>query len=128
MGKYLQILAVCCPMLFLMVGRLKAQEKTELLVGVMAIKIDAGTTDRKPVTVTSDEAARLLSRLLSDTQTQLISRSQLRVSDGMTSMLKFENSQPFADTVWTSPLSLEIHATRSPVAGVHAACRCFPGR
>src|ERR1700735_4041125 len=73
MGKYLQILAVCCPMLFLMVGRLKAQEKTELLVGVMAIKIDAGTTDRKPVTVTS-EAARLLSRLLSDTQTQLISR------------------------------------------------------
>ena len=128
MGKYLRVLAVCCPVLILMAGMLEAQQKAELIVGVMAMEVDTGTTDRKPVTVTSDEAARLLSRLLSDTQTQLISRSQLRVSDGMTSMLKFENSQPFADTVWTSPLSLEIHATRSPVAGVHAACRCFPGR
>jgi hypothetical protein len=105
MGKYLRVLAVCCPVLILMAGMLEAQQKAELIVGVMAMEVDTGTTDRKPVTVTSDEAARLLSALLNDTTTQLIGRSQVRVSDGTTSMLKFGNHRSFADTACASPLT-----------------------
>jgi hypothetical protein len=105
MGRCVQVLAVCCPLLLLAAGMLEAQQKTELIVGVMAVEVDVGTTHLKPVTVTSDEAARVLSALLSDTTTRLIGRSQVRVSDGMTSMLKFGNHQSFADSVCASPLT-----------------------
>jgi hypothetical protein len=107
MGKYLQVLTVYCPLLFLMVGMLEAQRKTELIVGAMAMEVDAGT-DRKPSTVTSDEAAGQLSRLLRDTTTRVIRQSQLRVSDGMTSMLKFGNQEPFVDPVCASPLTKHL--------------------
>jgi hypothetical protein len=121
MGKYLRVLAVYCSLLLLTAGMLEAQRKPELLVGVMVMEVDTGTTHRKPMTVTSDEAARLLSALLSDTTTQLIGRSQLRVSDGMTSMLKFGNRQSFADTVCSSPLTnrLGTEATLEIMPHVH---------
>jgi hypothetical protein len=89
------------------------EQKAELMVGVMVMEVDTGTTDRKPATVPADEAARLLNGWLSDTKTQLISRSQLRVSDGRTSMLKFGNHQPFADTVCASPLTKDLGAGAS---------------
>jgi hypothetical protein len=105
MEKYLRVLAVYFPVFLLTAAMLEAQQKPELIVGVMVMQVDTGTTHRKPMTVTSDEAARLLSALLNHTTTKLVGRSQLRISGGMPSMLKFGNHQSFADTVCAGPLT-----------------------
>jgi hypothetical protein len=76
----------------------------------MVLQLDIGTADHRPVSVTSDEAARLLNALLGDNTMQIISRSQLRASDGMTSTLKCGDHQRFADAVCASPLTKHLRA------------------
>ncbi len=44
-------------------------------------------------------------RVSGDTSAELLRRPQLRVSDGVTSILKIENDQPGADAACASPLA-----------------------
>jgi hypothetical protein len=96
MGKYLRVLSVLCPVILFIGGVLEAQQKADVIVDAMVMRVGRGTSDQKPTAMTSTDAARLLSALMNDATTELIDRSELRVSDGKTSMLKIGKRIPYA--------------------------------
>jgi len=100
MGNYVRTLTLICQVVLLMGGVLEAQQKLELqpikevIVGVMVLQVDREVTDSEPTLVTSGSAAKMLNAFLSDAATKPIRRSQLRASDGITSIFKAGNDQP----------------------------------
>jgi len=99
MGKYMWALAV------VMGSFAEAQRSGEVVVNVIVMEVDAESTNREPRIVTSVEATDLLNKLLNDTRTELISQSQLQVSNGMTSALKIAGKSSLANTACPASLN-----------------------
>jgi hypothetical protein len=80
-------LQVLCPLVFLMAGTLSAQEKTEVPVDAIVLRVN-GDTNHKPFVVVSSNAAKMLDELTRDTRTDLVTHSALRGTEGVKSELK----------------------------------------
>jgi hypothetical protein len=82
-----------CPLVFLMAGVLAAQEKTDVKVDAIILRV-TGETTHKPFVLTSPDAANVLDELTRDTRTNLVIRSTLRGTEGAKSELKIGKCAP----------------------------------
>jgi hypothetical protein len=105
MEKHMRALAVFCSVVIGIGGLANAQPNQPVMLNVIVMQVGAGTTNRELRIVTSGEVANLLNKLLTDTATDFLNRSQLRVSDGITSVLKIGGEQSLANTVCPAPLN-----------------------
>ena len=79
MTKYSRVLSAFCPVLFL-AAALQAQPKG-VRINVEVLRVDSGLAGQ--LAETTADPGELLKALMADRNTGVISRSRLRVSDGM---------------------------------------------
>jgi hypothetical protein len=115
MKKCLQRLIGPC-LLVLAVGNvLEAQSKTEVIVDVVTMQVSSERADHLAATMVTP--AELLSALVADTSTEIVSRSQLRVSEGLRGQLVFGDDgsiQPGASlpgVTLTMTIQPQVHST-----------------
>jgi hypothetical protein len=84
--NYLRGLLVFFP--FFLLGALDAQPKAGVIIGVMLIHINGERAEQVAASLTSPTPAELLSALLADKGTEVVSRPQLAAADGMNMRLK----------------------------------------
>jgi type II secretory pathway component GspD/PulD (secretin) len=96
MEEYLRGLSVFCPVILLMGGVLEAQPKAEVIIGVIVMQVNSERAEHLAATMTSAGAAGLLSAFLTDKNTEVVSQSQLRVSDGHKVQLQIGDCIPYA--------------------------------
>jgi hypothetical protein len=108
MTKYSRVLSAFCPVLFL-AAALQAQPKG-VRINVEVLRVDSGLAGQ--LAETTADPGELLKALMADRNTGVISRSRLRVSDGMRAEFRTPstNAQPGGDSgfaVWIQP---QIHS------------------
>jgi type II secretory pathway component GspD/PulD (secretin) len=123
MEKNLRSLSVFCRLIFLLGGVLGAQPKADVIIGVMVMQVNSEHVERLAATTASAGAEGLLNALLTDPNTTVVSRSQLRTSDGMKVRLKIGDRTPYSLTVNITPqthsapkLALHVEITESQVS------------
>jgi hypothetical protein len=105
MAKYSRVLSVLCPVLFL-AGVLQAQPRA-VRINVQVLRVDSSLAGQ--LAGTRADPAELLKALMADRNTEAISRSRLRVSDGARAEFR-TSTQPGGDSgfaVWVQP---QIHS------------------
>jgi hypothetical protein len=78
-----------CLMILLMAGTTKAQSKWDVTIGALVIRVDSEAVDRLAATVDSSDTE--LRALITDPNTDIISRLRLRASDGKNVQLRISD-------------------------------------
>jgi hypothetical protein len=115
--KYFRCLVGPCLLVLTMSTVLEAQSKTEVIVDVLTMQVSSERVDHLAVTMVTPVA--LLSALVADTSTEVVSQSKLRVSEGLRGQVMFAEDgsiQPGASlyspgVTLTMTIQPQVHST-----------------